>query len=273
MANVKISALPANSTITGTEELAIVQGGTTKKVTVNSLVAAIPVLSDLPFVAKSGVRVQLIEPAVTFTAVTASSAASGTETLLTSSGAHGLTSAVAVGRDIYISSGTGWTVGFYTITGIAVDTSGVTIQIATPFTGQGSPTIALANTEVVAASIAIPALAPQSVIEIKVTYTSDDLSGASKRVIGRFGGQSIYNVNTTTAPTINLSRRIHNRNSTGSQALSWSGSSNKSYDVSTFTIETTTVDTSVPNVLELSLQPTVANSSMSMQMYLVLIYK
>lgn len=97
-------------------------------------------------------------PAATFTSVTASSAASGADTLLTSAGVHGLTAASAVGAYIYISAGTGWTAGFHKITAIAVDSTGTTIQIDTPFASQGSPTIALANTEVALARIKLPAL-------------------------------------------------------------------------------------------------------------------
>src|SRR5690606_15905457 len=113
-----------------------------------------------------------IAPAPTFTATPPSSAAGGAETLLTSAGAHGLTGAEAVGKHLYIASGTGWSTGFYEITEIAEDTTGTTIQIDVPFdAGFGTPTIALAGTEVTFTTLTIPPLRADSYIKIDGTWS------------------------------------------------------------------------------------------------------
>ena len=171
MANVKISALPANSTITGTEELAIVQGGTTKKVTLADIKTGL-VPTPVPLFFKLSRRVSLIEVDNAFTSITASDGGSGT-TLLTSAGVHSLTAPVAVGVDVYIQSGTGWTPGFYEVTDVPDTTS---FKINIPFTGQGSPVVATQSTEVEAVSFTIPPLGMETTTRITYMFSSTDIN-------------------------------------------------------------------------------------------------
>lgn len=95
----------------------------------------------------------VIEPAATFTTVSVADNAGNAQ--LTSAGVHGLTTGVAVGKSIYVSAGTNWTSGFYGILSVD-DTTSITIDLAYDET-LGSPTIALANTEVTLATVTIPA--------------------------------------------------------------------------------------------------------------------
>lgn len=221
----------------------------------------------------SGVPISLVEPAVTFTAVTPSSAAAGADTLLTSAGVHGLTAAVSVGANIYISAGTGWTVGFHKITAIAVDTTGTTIQIDTPFdVGMGTPTIALANTEVTMASVLIPPLLANSMIRADATFDSTDTSATSKAIRVKFGTTNYYSTGLTTQP---LNRRvtiIHNRGVTNSQVSGLNSGSPAGEGSTAATLTTSSVDTSVPTLLIFTCQCSTPNVLMILQRYIVEVF-
>lgn len=85
-------------------------------------------------------------PASTFTgAYTLTSAGAGARTKISGGGAHGLTTAAAVNRKIYVASGDN-TVGLWAIKVIAVDTSGTDFEIDLPYNAANTITaIALAN--------------------------------------------------------------------------------------------------------------------------------
>src|ERR1035437_9532408 len=111
-----------------------------------------------PFLLPAIAGVSVITVASTFVgAYTIASAAAGAQTTLTSAGVHGLTAAVAVGKSIYISAGTGWPVGLATITALDSDTTGVAITVNIPYdAGMGSPTIPLGGGEVDVALQTVP---------------------------------------------------------------------------------------------------------------------
>ena len=125
---------------------------------------------------------EVICPAATFTASAATTAAGDADTLLTSAGVHGLTSTGAVGKYIYISGGAGWAVGLHKITAIAVDTTGVTIQLDTPFTSQSNPTIALAGTELNILEINVPPLSSTGKCTYDISVDYNGTSASEKRV-------------------------------------------------------------------------------------------
>ena len=114
--------------------------------------------SDVRFLYKeyeSTTAVTLVEAASTFTTLTMSQGATSAKVRLTSAGAHGLTTAVATGKNVYVSWASGIGVnGLYNCTVASTDTTGlyididyaylsstVTISIATPgvitWTGHG----------------------------------------------------------------------------------------------------------------------------------------
>lgn len=220
---------------------------------------------------RSAVPISLVEPAVTFTDASPSSAAAGADTLLTSAGAHGLTAAVSVGAPIYISGGTGWTVGFHTITAIAVDTTGTTIQIDTPFdAGFGIPTIALADTEVTAYTVQTPPLLPNSLIRIGLSM-SGTISGDFKRCPVRFDGTAIFNGRYSTTPYGNLEITVQNRNNTNSQIVGMpiAASSVIGFGTSNSPHTTFSLDTSISQQITFNLQPQAPDAVVTIERYFV----
>lgn len=225
--------------------------------------------------ARSAVKFSFVEPAATFTNVTPSSASGGADTLLTSAGVHGLTSAVSVGAQIFISAGTGWTANsFHTITAIAVDTTGTTIQIDTPFdAGMGTPTVALANTEVTLTTLSIPPLLENSVIRISLTTTSNDNSATNKTFRVKHETTVFSSLALTTQPNNHKTIYIHNRGVTNSQVSGIGFGVATGDGNSSATPTTGTVDTSVATLLRFTAQPAAANLVMSIERYLVEVFK
>ena len=148
-------------------------------------------------------QINFISPAATFTSATATSINGGTDIRLTSAGAHGLTSAVAVGKKIYVSAGINWTPGPYTIKTIAVDTSGLVIDLEEPFVASmGSPTIALAGTEFTPFSFTLPPLQSTSHIRWDVSFEFPVASTSTKRTKIVLGSTEFANVNHNGASTL-----------------------------------------------------------------------
>ena len=219
-------------------------------------------------IGNSAVTQSVIEPAATFTSTTPTDG--GGTIVLTSAGAHGLTAAVAVGHPIYISAGTGWTPGFYTITAIDLDTTGVAITITGVFDiGMGSPTIALANTLVVLATVAVPALGPNSVLRVDSTFTSPNTSATNKSIRVRLGATSFYAVGLTTSPNNGRVTVIHNRGATDSQ-IARVASNGAGGEGNSATAPTTgTEDTSIATSLTFTAQPAAANIPIVLERYIV----
>lgn len=190
-----------------------------------------------------------IHPAATFTSVTASTAAAGADTLLTSAGVHGLTAAAAVGSYLYISAGTGWTPGNHKITAIAVDSTGTTIQIDTPFTSQGSPTITLLNNYIPVRSITIPALRSNSVILADLTVDAGGIVGV-KTFKAELNGTSFWTPSSS-ANTIQSTSRlaIQNVNSTSIQTNTLAANNVTQTGTGASAAVTAAIDTSVPTTL------------------------
>lgn len=201
-----------------------------------------------------------IQPAATFTSATPSSAAAGADTLLTSAGVHGLTSAVAVGASIYISAGTGWTVGWHAITAIAVDTTGVTIQIDTPYNaGFGTPTISLVGTELTLKSVTVPVMTPTGALEIDTAFgytsnASDKVPKIQLNTTAFYAPAATTNVCARPTPLV-----IRNRGATNSQVGSFASANAAGNGTNGTAPPTGTVDTSVSTTLKWTAQPAAAN--------------
>lgn len=219
---------------------------------------------------KSAEAITLIQPATTFTSTTATDSGSGTTTL-TSAGAHGLTTAVAVGKSIYISAGTGWTPGLYEITALDLDTTGVAVTIDTPFTSQGTPTIALAGSVAQVAAITIPALRENSYILANFSFSSTDLTATVKRCRLLLGSTPFFNPSLTTSPNGCAEFTIQNRGVTNSQvgSMPLAASSNAGYGVSTGTHVTSSIDTSVETTLSFELLAAAANTPITLERYFI----
>lgn len=158
---------------------------------------------NMAIAGKSAVASYYVAVAATFTNAVPT-AGVGSTIVLTSAGAHGLTSAVAVGQRIYISAGTGWTVGFYTITAIDLDTTGVAITITGTFSASlGNATVTPVFTEVPMYSVTLPILQANSMIRVDNTTYSSDTSASTK--IHR------TKLSTTTFTALTLSTTPHNR--------------------------------------------------------------
>lgn len=218
---------------------------------------------------KTGVATKLIEPAATFTATTPTDGGSGT-IVLTSAGAHGLTAARAVGASIYISAGTGWTVGFYPITAIDLDTTGVAVTITGTFNvGMGSPTIALENTEVIMATVDIPILTNNSMFEYEVSWGYTN-SSSTKTLRSRFAGNQIQSTSPTTTAAYSTRKIIANRGATNSQIIT-TALADGSLGATTAAYSTLSVDTSIATALTFTAQPAV-NNVVTLERFHVLLF-
>lgn len=222
---------------------------------------------------RSAVASNYIVPAATFTATTPTSADSGAKTTLTSSGAHGLTAAVAVGKSLYITDGTGWIAGLYNISSIDLDTTGVAVTIDVAFdAGFGTPTIALANTSAVFATIAIPPLGINSHIEIDVTWSFPS-NGNTKIPEIKLGGSAYYNPSITTSlvcrPTPIV---IQNRGATNSQVSAHTGVSGAQSNIGGAAVTTSSIDTSIESILTIGGKAVTANDFVVLERYLVKYY-
>jgi hypothetical protein len=134
--------------------------------------------SGAPLTAVSGVPIKLINPLSTFTGLVASDNGAG-KTLITGVGSHGLLAADAVGANIYLISGTGWTPGLKKILSIDAD-NGNAITVDVPFASQGSPSVALGSTAVGVASIAIPALGASGFVRVDASVTVKNTANSKK---------------------------------------------------------------------------------------------
>ena len=83
---------------------------------------------------QSTTAVTLVEAAATFTTLTMSQGATAAKVRLTSAGAHGLTTTVATGKNVYVSWASGIGVnGLYNCTVASTDTTGLYIDIDYPY--------------------------------------------------------------------------------------------------------------------------------------------
>ena len=176
-----------------------------------------------------GSPINAIAPASTFTSVTATSANSGTDIQLASAGVHGLTTSPAVGCKIYVSAGTNWTAGFYTIKSI---TNTTTLVLEEPWVASmGTPTIVLADnsTEMPVIAVSIPPMLERSTLKIELAGELTASTNGKKTIID-FGSMRCYNKNNNGSEGIESTIvRISNQGSKTAQKTHYTLGNNTGY--------------------------------------------
>jgi hypothetical protein len=209
--------------------------------------------------------VSLVQPAATFTTLTYADDSGSVQ--LVSAGAHGLTAAVAVGEDIYVTWATGTGVnGFYEVTALDADTTGVAITIDLPYvTGLGTPTVAVANTEVTVATVTVPgwAMGTGGGMEIDALFTLTN--NATVKTLGMtYGGGVLLAAAAANSASACVQKLMCNRG--GSQVVSNSASA-VGHGLSTGANVFLTVDTTVDQTFAITVKPATANNLMRLEAY------
>lgn len=170
---------------------------------------------------------------------------------------HTLTTSPAVGAKVYVSAGAGWTVGFYTI--LSVDSSDTyTLNVARGTLGV--PTIALANTQVRAVSIALHPLLASSTVNLDMTTDYTDTAD-DKRFKVLLGATELISINSTTLGTF-VTRGFYgfsNNGATNAQIGKFSLATSTGTGNGTVAATTAAIDTSVASTFNIDLLPAVAN--------------
>ena len=202
--------------------------------------------------------ISLVQPAATFVTLTYDSNAGNVR--LNSAGAHGLTAAVAVGEDIYVTwtSGTGVN-GFYEITALDADTTGVAITIDLAYvTGLGTPTVAVANTEVTLASVTVPgwSMGIGGGMEIDALYTLTE-SATAKNIGMTYGGGVLMAVSAANNESACAQKLMCNR---GSSQIISNAVNQVGHGLSTGANVVLTVDATQDQTFAFTAQPAAANN-------------
>jgi hypothetical protein len=202
--------------------------------------------------------ISLVEPAATFVTLTYDSNAGNVR--LNSAGAHGLTAAVAVGQDIYVTwaSGTGVN-GFYEVTALDADTTGVAITIDLAYvTGLGTPTVAVANTQVTLASVTVPgwSMGVGGGMEIDALYTLTE-SATAKNIGMTYGGGVLMAVSAANNESACAQKLMCNR---GSSQIVSNAVNQVGHGLSTGANVFLTVDATQDQTFAFTAQPAAANN-------------
>jgi hypothetical protein len=225
-----------------------------------------PTLRDFPpLVIGSLEPIGLVEPAATF--ITLTYADDGGSVQLVSAGAHGLTAAIAVGASVYVTWATGTGVnGLYAVTALDADTTGVAITIDLTYVlGLGTPTVAVANTEVTLASVTIPgwSMGVGGSMEVDALFTLTN--NATVKTLGMtFGGSAFLAAAAASNTSASVQKIISNR---GSSQLVTNSASSVGHGLSTGANVTLTVDATVDQVFAITAKPATANNLMRLEMF------
>ena len=172
--------------------------------------------------AQNAVPLSFVAVAATFTGATYANNTGNVQ--LSSAGAHGLTATPAIGAEVYVAwtGGTGVS-GFCKV--LSVDsTTAFTIQFAYA-TGLGTPTVTPVATDVVMASIPIPAGSVSANGSLDCEVFFDGTSSANGKTTSWYVGATRIDGNAfTTSPQISHWRLI-NRGAIGAQLYALNGSS------------------------------------------------
>lgn len=131
---------------------------------------------------------------VTAPSVQASAVASNGGNLQITATAHGMTGGTVVGSSVYVSAGTGWTAGLYSILSVdSVNTYTLNVARGT----LGVPTVALANgtDEITIVTIAGPTLLTSSSVNVSLSTEVNNQNTNTKRIIFDFGSMRASNIN------------------------------------------------------------------------------
>ena len=209
--------------------------------------------------------VSLVQPAATFVALTYSD--DGGLVQLDSAGAHGLTAAVAVGESVFVTWATGTGVdGFYEITGLDTDTTGVAITIDLPFVaGLGTPTVAVANTAVTLASVTVPgwSMGVGGGMEIDALFSMTN-SAAAKNLGMSYGGGVLMAVPAANNASACAQKLMCNRGNSQivSNAINMVG-----HGLSVVDNTLLTVDTTIDQTFAITAQPATANNVVKLEAF------
>jgi hypothetical protein len=209
--------------------------------------------------------VSLVQPAATFTTLTYADDSGSVQ--LVSAGAHGLTAAVAVGEDIYVTWATGTGVnGFYEVTALDADTTGVAITIDLPYvTGLGTPTVAVANTEVTVATVTVPGWAMGTGGGMEIDALFSLTNNATVKTLGMtYGGGVLLAAAAANSASACVQKLMCNRG--GAQVVSNSASA-VGHGLSTGANVFLTVDTTVDQTFAITVKPATANNLMRLESY------
>lgn len=209
--------------------------------------------------------VSLVQPAATFVTLTYNNNAG--KVRLASAGAHGLTAAVAVGEDIYVTWATGTGInGFYEVTALDADTTGVAITINLTFaSGLGTPTVAVANTEVTVATVTVPGWAMGTGGGMEVDALFSLTNNATVKTLGMtYGGGVLLAAAAANSASACVQKLMCNRG--GSQVVSNSASA-VGHGLSTGANVFLTVDTTVDQPFVITVKPATANNLMRLEAF------
>lgn len=209
--------------------------------------------------------VSLVQPAATFVTLTYNNNAG--KVRLASAGAHGLTAAVAVGEDIYVTWATGTGVnGFYEVTALDADTTGVAITINLTFaSGLGTPTVAVADTEVTVATVTVPGWAMGTGGGMEIDALFSLTNNATVKTLGMtYGGGVLLAAAAANSASACVQKLMCNRG--GSQVVSNSATA-VGHGLSTGANVFLTVDTTVDQTFVITVKPATANNLMRLEAF------
>ena len=209
--------------------------------------------------------VSLVQPAATFTDLTYSD--DGGSVQLDSAGAHGLTTAVAVGQDVYVTWATGAGVnGFYEVTALDADTTGVAITIDLPYVvGLGTPTVAVANTEVTVASVTVPgwSMGVGGGMEIDALFTLTN--NATVKTLGMtYGGGVLLAASAANNSSACVQKLMCNR---GSSQVVTNSATAVGHGLSTGANVFLNVDATEDQTFAITVKPATANNLMRLEAF------
>jgi hypothetical protein len=234
--------------------------------TVEYDVAVQPKLRSFPaLVLGSLTPVSLVQPAATFITLTYETNAGLVR--LVSAGAHGLTAAVAVGASVYVTWATGTGVnGFYTVTALDTDTTGLKITINLPFvSGLGTPTVAVANTVVTLASVTVPgwSMGVGGGMEIDTLFTLTN-SATAKNLGLTYGGGVLMAVSAANNTSACAQKLMCNR---GSSQIVSNAANQVGHGLSTAANVFLSVDATVDQTFAITAQPAAANNVVKLEAF------
>jgi hypothetical protein len=234
--------------------------------TVEYDVAVQPKLRSFPaLVIGSVTPVSIVQPAATFITLTYETNAGLVR--LVSAGAHGLTAAVAVGASVYLTWATGTGVnGFYTVTALDTDTTGLKITINLPFvSGLGTPTVAVANTAVTLASVTVPgsSMGVGGIMFIEALFSMTN-NATAKNLGMTFGGGAVMTIAAANNASVDAQKILSNR---GSSQIIGSAVGTTGHGLSTGAIVNLSVDATADQTFAITAQPATANNVATLQSF------
>jgi hypothetical protein len=228
-----------------------------------------PILRGFPaLVLNSTTPVSIVEPAATFTTLTYENNAGLVR--LVSAGAHGLTTAIAVGASVYVTWATGTGVnGLYAVTALDADTTGVKITINRAFVaGLGTPTVAVANTVLTLGSVVVPgwSMGLKGGMIVNAQFSMTNTANA-KNIGMSYGGSAISAVAGTSNASVSIQKDVYNR-SNGTLVTSALAATGHGLNATATVV--ITEDTTLDQVFLITAQPAVANNVVTLEGYNVI---